>query len=94
METTKIIGLVQKDAIAAGYGIVAGTVRKAANKVLGEKGVGQNGLNAISFVAGMGLSHINNPHIKIVGSALRISGLAGIGNSLIEKALSKKDKSE
>ena len=85
--------MLQKDAITAGYGVVTATLRKAASKLLGRKGVGPNAINALSVAAGLGLSKASNPHLNIIGGALRIAGLASVGNSLVER-LTNKDKPE
>lgn len=89
-----ITGLLQKDAIAAGYGLVSMKIRKTLSKVLGPKGVSTNGVSAISIAAGTALSKVPNSHVQVIGGALRVGGLAALGNSLVEKALSKKDKEE
>lgn len=81
--------MLHKDAITAGYGVVTATMRKAASKVLGDRGVGAAGINALSIATGLGLSQVNNPHVKIIGSALRISGIASFGNLLVEKVVNR-----
>lgn len=90
MNTSIIRNILTKDAISAGYGVAAGSIRKLANKVLGDRGIGQAGMNAISLVAGMGLSQLENPHAKVIGSALRISSIASVGNALVEKVIGNK----
>ncbi len=89
MDLSMFRGMLQEDAVSAGYGVVTSNMRKAVSKVLEGRGVGQLGINALSIVAGMGLSQVNNPHVKIIGSALRITGIASMGNSIIEKILNR-----
>lgn len=90
MNTSAITDMLQKDAIAASYGVVSSTIRKTTSKVLGDKGIGKLGVDALSLAAGIGLSQTNNTHLKIIGSALRISGIAHLGNTVIEKLVSRK----
>lgn len=96
MNYSTIKAMLQRDAITAGYGIVTATMRKAATKVLGDRGIGSMGINALSVAAGMGLSQVNNPHVKIIGSALRISGIASAGNAIVERLVgaNKEEKEE
>ncbi len=94
MDYSTIKAMLQKDAITAGYGVVTSTIRKGANKVLGDRGVGSMGMNALSIAVGMGLSQVENPHVKIIGSALRISGIASVGNSLVEKLVNRNKKED
>lgn len=78
-----VLAMFKKDAVVAGYGIVSGTIRKAAQKIVGSK-VGELGVNALSLVAGAGLSRVGNSHLNSIGSALRVGSIANVGNSLVE----------
>lgn len=89
MDYSTIKAMLHKDAISAGYGVATSTLRKGASKVLGDRGVGAMGINALSIAVGMGLSQINNPHVKIIGSALRISGLASMGSALVDRVVNR-----
>jgi hypothetical protein len=51
-------------------------------------------MNALSIAVGMGLSQVENPHVKIVGSALRISGIASVGNSIVERIVNRNKTTE
>ncbi len=95
MDYSTIKTMLHKDAITAGYGVVTATLRKGASKVLGDRGVGAMGMNALSIAVGMGLSQVENPHVKIIGSALRISGIASVGNTVVDRLVNRnKDKEE
>lgn len=83
-----IVNMVRGDAVVAGYGVVSGTIRKAVAKVFKAKDVGDVGVNAASMAAGFGLSHVKNPHAQVIGSALRISSIASVGNKVVSKAIS------
>lgn len=85
MDLSLFKDMLHKDMVTAGYGVVASNVRKVAGKALGSKGIGQAGVNVLSVVVGLGLSQVNNPHVKIIGAALRISGIASLGNSVLQK---------
>lgn len=89
MDFSLVKEMLQKDAVTAAYGLVSANLRKGAAKLLGKKNVGSMGMNALSVVAGTGLSQINNPHIKIIGAALRIGGIASIGNELFDKLINR-----
>lgn len=89
MNLSFIKDMLQKDAITAGYGVCTSTMRKTASKLLGAKGIGSSGINALSLLAGIGLSQVNNPHLKIIGSALRISSIASVGNDIVEKIVNR-----
>jgi hypothetical protein len=94
MDYSTIRDMLHKDAITAGYGVVTATIRKGAAKVLGDRGVGAMGMNALSIAVGMGLSQVENPHVKIVGSALRIRGIASVGNSIVERIVNRNKTTE
>ena len=94
MNTSLITSMIAKDAISAGYGVASYNLRKLAGKVLGKRGVGTAGVNIISVVAGTALDQTQNAHAKIIGAVLRVSGIAAIGNALIEKIVSPKKSEE
>jgi hypothetical protein len=49
-------------------------------------------VNVATVVTGLALSKVNNPHVQILGAALRIGGIASFGNALVEKVLSRKEE--
>jgi hypothetical protein len=77
-----------RDAVVAGYGILASTVKKATKRVIGPT-VGETGMNVVSLVAGTGLAQTSNKHLHAVGGALRIGTLAHMGNSLVESVIGR-----
>lgn len=94
MSASVIKELIAKDAISAGYGIASYNIRKLAGKLLGKRGVGTAGVNVISIVAGTVLDQTNNAHAKVIGAALRVSGIAAIGNALVERIVSSSKNSK